>query len=85
MPIATVHPYVSHCLQASYVQIAFKKQICRFGISEQGPATTVLLAVRVEQLNICPPQPCLMRGLSLLPDAKLPLILLNNLQGKHRC
>ena len=44
----------------------------------------VLPAVRIEQLNVCPPQPCLMLRLSLLPDAKLPLVLLNNLQGKHR-
>ena len=43
----------------------------------------VLLAVHVEQLDVCPPQPCLMLRLSLLPDAKLPLVLLNNLQGKH--
>lgn len=40
----------------------------------------ILLAVLGEKLNICPPQPGLMDSFSLLSDAQLSLILLDNLQ-----
>lgn len=40
----------------------------------------ILLAVLGEKLNVCPPQPGLMDSFSLLSDAQLSLVFLDNLQ-----
>ena len=54
--------------------------LCGTSLYHAQVQSIILLAVLGEKLNICPPQPTLMDSLSLLSDAQLSLVFLNNLQ-----
>lgn len=54
--------------------------LCGTSLYDVQVQSIILLAILGEKLDICPPQPGLMDSLSLLPDAQLSLVFLNNLQ-----